>query len=245
MKGSCNAAIFLKKTYDMIDTSPNEIAGWCPEGTSFVIRDPKAFAVNMLPKYFKHNNFSSFVRQLNFYGFRKSKKEVLLVAMETDDIKNSWEFYHDLFIRGKPHLMSKIKRKTNYSECEPLPDRDEVDDLRQQVTELQTQVATLTGNITQLTMMVETIYKEHRSLKRPLEEEEVRVEPIPLKQQKRAEYKQELLMDLEYLEMLPPSTPNYAQQNHYNNIESTYKTQPRTSPQSTDQMLYEYLLMKH
>lgn len=59
---------FLTKIYDMVDDqSIDHIVSWSRGGQSFVVWDPHAFSVNLLPRYFKHNNFSSFVRQLNTY----------------------------------------------------------------------------------------------------------------------------------------------------------------------------------
>lgn len=59
---------FLMKTYDMVDDiSCNYVVSWSREGNSFVVWDPCAFSTNLLPRFFKHNNFSSFVRQLNTY----------------------------------------------------------------------------------------------------------------------------------------------------------------------------------
>lgn len=59
---------FLMKTYDMVDDpSTDKIVSWSPADNSFVIWDPPEFAKELLPKYFKHSNFSSFVRQLNTY----------------------------------------------------------------------------------------------------------------------------------------------------------------------------------
>lgn len=41
-------------------------AGWSEKGDSMIIKDIKQFAATIIPTAYKHNNFSSFVRQLNF-----------------------------------------------------------------------------------------------------------------------------------------------------------------------------------
>lgn len=59
---------FLSKTFDLVDDpSLDPIISWSSAGVSFVVWDPTLFAIHVLPRNFKHNNFSSFVRQLNTY----------------------------------------------------------------------------------------------------------------------------------------------------------------------------------
>ena len=59
---------FLNKTYEMVDdASTDSVVSWSSGNNSFVVWNPPEFARDLLPKYFKHNNFSSFVRQLNTY----------------------------------------------------------------------------------------------------------------------------------------------------------------------------------
>ncbi|KAI4349018.1 hypothetical protein L6164_009674 [Bauhinia variegata] len=59
---------FLSKTFDLVDDpSLDPIISWSLTGGSFVVWDPVEFARIILPRNFKHNNFSSFVRQLNTY----------------------------------------------------------------------------------------------------------------------------------------------------------------------------------
>ncbi|CBI33849.3 unnamed protein product, partial [Vitis vinifera] len=63
------------------DPATNSIVSWSPTNNSFVVWNPPEFARDLLPKYFKHNNFSSFVRQLNTYhpktevGMEKQKEK--------------------------------------------------------------------------------------------------------------------------------------------------------------------------
>jgi heat shock transcription factor len=59
---------FLTKTYQLVeDPVYDELISWNEDGTTFIVWRPAEFARDLLPKYFKHNNFSSFVRQLNTY----------------------------------------------------------------------------------------------------------------------------------------------------------------------------------
>ncbi|GMF48066.1 unnamed protein product [Phytophthora fragariaefolia] len=159
--GASSTPVFLQKTYDMIESSPQAVACWSDAGTSFIIKLPREFAKTMLPRYFKHNNFSSFVRQLNFYGFRKHKKDEIVISTEEDESKNWWEFYHEKFLRGRQELMAQIRRKT-YSEP-ASPDHEEVETLKQSVQSLQGQVSELMGQLSDLTGLVKSLLQDKQA----------------------------------------------------------------------------------
>lgn len=68
MENGAVIAPFLIKCYEMVDDqSTDGSISWSSTGDSFVIFDATGFESELLPKYFKHKNFSSFIRQLNIY----------------------------------------------------------------------------------------------------------------------------------------------------------------------------------
>ncbi|PNH06799.1 Heat stress transcription factor A-1d [Tetrabaena socialis] len=101
---------FLIKTYDLVDDAETEsIVSWGADGSSFVVWKPPEFARDLLPKHFKHNNFSSFVRQLNTYGFRKVDPD-------------RWEFANEHFVRGRKEDLRGIhRRKPSTTAAQPHP----------------------------------------------------------------------------------------------------------------------------
>ncbi|KAK8853152.1 hypothetical protein IAR55_003853 [Kwoniella newhampshirensis] len=126
-------AAFVGKLYSMLEDDEIARTGlihWSAEGTTFTCPNPTEFSKQVLPRFFKHNNWQSFVRQLNMYSFNKVSVSTSLNAgrpawtssdspEQVNDIYStttdpqSWEFRHSLFRKGEPHLLASIKRKSS------------------------------------------------------------------------------------------------------------------------------------
>ncbi|KAL3795636.1 hypothetical protein HJC23_002043 [Cyclotella cryptica] len=62
-------AEFLFQLTKMLTDDNSEYIEW--KNSSILVHDPPGLEKRILPKYFRHSNYSSFQRQMNYFGFRK------------------------------------------------------------------------------------------------------------------------------------------------------------------------------
>lgn len=150
----------------MIDTCDTSIACWSEDGETFIVKNTDVFEKSIIPQFFKHSKFSSFVRQLNFYGFRKIKyaDTIKIDAKLEAETANFWRFRHEKFIRGKPELLIDIKRSNGHQAGavkKTIPDavksKEEASVLQDEVTTLKQRIEAMTKNIDELTSLVEKV----------------------------------------------------------------------------------------
>jgi hypothetical protein len=95
---------FPGKLYSLLIEAEREgndhIISFTPDGCTFKIHDREAFIEVESPKHFRHTHITSFVRQLNFYGFKRQSKG-----------PNRGGFGHPFFLRGHPELLVMIEKK--------------------------------------------------------------------------------------------------------------------------------------
>ncbi|KAK4166127.1 putative heat shock factor protein [Cladorrhinum sp. PSN259] len=109
---------FVQKLSSFLDEDRNtDLIRWSDKGDSFIVLDEDEFAKTLIPELFKHNNYASFVRQLNMYGFHK-RVGLSDNSMKASERKNKSpsEYYNPYFRRGHPNLLWLInKPKANNS----------------------------------------------------------------------------------------------------------------------------------
>lgn len=108
-------SILTDYLYSFLDESKNtELIRWSDDGNSFIVLDEDEFARTLIPELFKHNNYASFVRQLNMYGFHK-KVGLSDNSMRASERKNKSpsEYANPYFKRGHPDLLWLIQKPKN------------------------------------------------------------------------------------------------------------------------------------
>ncbi|PIA16306.1 winged helix DNA-binding domain-containing protein, partial [Coemansia reversa NRRL 1564] len=90
------------------DPDTDNLISWTTEGDCFKVTDPPEFSQTVLPSYFKHGNWQSFVRQLNMYGFHKIND--LAYGGVFGDAQ-LWMFKHPHFQRDQLNMLQRIKRR--------------------------------------------------------------------------------------------------------------------------------------
>jgi hypothetical protein len=92
-----------------------DVVAWNSHGRSWRVLKPREFELKVIPVYFEHAKCSSFIRQANGWGFRR-------ITQGRD--RNS--YYHEMFLRGLPHLCKMMKRP-GVSEKQPTDPEQEPD----------------------------------------------------------------------------------------------------------------------
>jgi len=111
--GTSKSRLFLPSLYQMVnndDAVHRSCISWSSDGKTFWVSNVEEFSRMILPMYFRHNNYASFVRQLNMYGFQRSTETKGKVEQGTSMVEL---FSHEFFVKGQEHLLQNIHRKTS------------------------------------------------------------------------------------------------------------------------------------
>lgn len=148
---------FVSKLWELVEYPEwSDYICWSKNGKSFIIKDQQGFCTKVLPKVYRHNNLSSFIRQLNMYGFHKKIDS----SKSASENASQLEFYHRDFVRGRRDLLKLVKRKSSdekrlkldlggfYSEVEDIRNRNDcitsqLEALKSQNTNLWQEIFTL------------------------------------------------------------------------------------------------------
>ncbi len=91
---------FVNRLFDMLENTDadgiSDIISWQPHGRCFIMRDQSKLQ-DILPNFFKQTKTSSFLRQLNIYGFCRIARG-----------RDRGGYYHELFLQNRRHLAQKI-----------------------------------------------------------------------------------------------------------------------------------------
>jgi len=88
----------------------NDIICWLPHGRAFRVQQQQRLEKEVLPKFFQHQKFASFCRQVTGWGFHRIQSGTDFNA-----------YHHELFLRDAPEVSRRMKR----------PSRTELEERRQ------------------------------------------------------------------------------------------------------------------
>src|ERR1700761_6951566 len=152
---------FIHKLYSMLeDKSIQHLISWSNTNESFVMSPSNEFS-KVLAQYFKHTNISSFVRQLNMYGFHKVSD-----VFHTGNPESAlWEFKHGngSFKKGDLMGLREIKRRASRH---TLITRDSFSNAKPSVSQPGTPAEILPDTDQRLAGLEQAFYDVHSRLQR-------------------------------------------------------------------------------
>lgn len=105
----CCSQVFPRKLYEILNEDDTAIM-WTASGLAFHITNMKEFCGSVLTNYFRHHKYSSFLRQLNLYGFHKVSKG--------PDVGS---YAHPRFMRGREDLLPEVQKLPKGHALKGLP----------------------------------------------------------------------------------------------------------------------------
>lgn len=96
---------FLRRLFREVSNPENESISWSENGEKLRITDKTRFINNVLPKISRTKEYSTFIRQLNMYGF---------VKIRSDKNDETEEYYNSFFRRDDPSQMENLTRFKKY-----------------------------------------------------------------------------------------------------------------------------------
>ncbi|RMY48197.1 hypothetical protein D0865_08227, partial [Hortaea werneckii] len=110
---------FVQKLSSFLDSSHTDLIRWSDDGRSFIVLDEDEFARTLIPELFKHNNYASFVRQLNMYGFHKTVNITDGSLRQSEKarkgVKPPSMYSHPYFRKNRPDLLWLIQKPSTKS----------------------------------------------------------------------------------------------------------------------------------
>ena len=105
---------FVQKLSSFLDSNNTSLIRWSDDGRSFIVLDEDEFARTLIPELFKHNNYASFVRQLNMYGFHKTVNITDGSLRQSEKarkgVKPASMYSHPYFRKNRPDLLWLIQK---------------------------------------------------------------------------------------------------------------------------------------
>ncbi|TPX66063.1 hypothetical protein SpCBS45565_g04694 [Spizellomyces sp. 'palustris'] len=174
-----NVPAFLNKLYNMVnDPSTDDLIHWGPDGTTFIVQRHEDFAKDVLPRFFKHNNFASFVRQLNMYGFHKIP-HLQQGVLHNDGEPEIWEFSNPNFQRNQPDLLCLVTRKKGRENAE---DKDgsslDVNYIIQEIAAIKRHQLTISSDLKNIQRENQVLWGESVSIRDRYQRQQETIEKI-------------------------------------------------------------------
>ncbi|KAM4693711.1 heat shock factor protein 2-like [Discoglossus pictus] len=212
---------FLTKIWALVDDPrTDDYICWSEDGLSFIVLDEERFAREVLPKHFKHNNMTSFVRQLNWYGFHKITHDE--TGALTQDKYGSGRYQHTFFQRGQEELLTKIKRKVSVPRAEETkPEPEDMHKVLAFLHQLQGRQDAIDTTVESLKRENEALWKEVLQLRQKQSQNQPQFDAVSPSQSfermAMLQANQPLMID---------STGNYNQQSIQKNTEQVFGAGP-------------------